>query len=98
MARIDKIPLPKILAAFRGLLDFYCYRNLPCVRSWPRRPKMPRSPASTAASATWTDYAKTVPLTDPSIKDEATEAAAGTSWTWKDLLTNAAYNHLISWS
>ncbi len=35
MAKISKVPNLKIIRKFRGILDFYEWKGIPCVRGWP---------------------------------------------------------------
>jgi len=39
---------------FRGVIDFYYWKGIPCARSWPNKPKHPRTPAQVA---TWSAFA-----------------------------------------
>lgn len=36
MARLDEMPHESIVAGFRGIFDFYYWKGVPCVRSWPK--------------------------------------------------------------
>ena len=97
MPVLEAIPAPAIIKAFRGTLDFYCYRGLACSRSWPRRPTQPRAPAVAAAAALFAGYARRASNTHPIIQQEAAIDAQGTAWTWRDVVTAAAYGTLNRW-
>ena len=97
MAKVSGLPVKDIIRAFKGTLDFYVYRGIYCVRAWPRLPAMPRSIPSQQSAAIWAAFSKEIGETDFDIIALATQQAGNTGYTWKDLLTSAAYNHLIEW-
>lgn len=97
MAKLAHLPDNIVIAATKGVLDWYVYRGVPCARTWPRRPAMPRSPASTASAAAFGAFAHAVTRTDPSLIALASERARTSEWTWKDLITAAAYGHQVEW-
>ena len=42
MAVIARMPSVAIVNGFKGVLDYYVYRGIPCVRKWPRyKPRTP---------------------------------------------------------
>lgn len=43
MAIVTELPGQKIIDGFKGVLDFYYYMGIPCVRSWPRSPGKSRN-------------------------------------------------------
>lgn len=43
MAIIKEMPGLKIISGFRGVLDFYYYMGVACVRRWPKSPGKQRS-------------------------------------------------------
>jgi len=50
MARIDVLPSIEIIRGFKGILDFYLWKGLPCVRAWPSwRPARQSDPSKAAA-------------------------------------------------
>lgn len=97
MAVINEMASPERVKAFRGVLDFYCYRGLNCVRRWPRKPVMPRSLPSQQSAAEFADYVRSLGLTDARLRDEMIAVVHGTDWTWRDMVTAAAYGNLHSW-
>ena len=50
MAVLKAMPSLAIIAGFKGKIDFYRWRGLPCARSWPRGHGGQRSPT---VQATW---------------------------------------------
>lgn len=94
MPVVPLLPAQPLIIALRGKLDFYTWRTLICVRTWPRRPNMPRAPAVRASAAAFADYSRRLKAIDGTVLTAAQTAAAGTRWTWKDITTRAAYGHL----
>lgn len=45
MAKITQLPSLAIIAGFKGTLDYYVWKGIPCVRKWPRSPGKKRSAA-----------------------------------------------------
>lgn len=45
MAKLAIMPSQDIVAGFKGQVDFYLWKGIPCARSWPRSPGKQRAPA-----------------------------------------------------
>ncbi len=97
MAIISELPAPSIIMALRGTVDYSIWRGRLYCRSWPRRPTLPRSIPVQQTAQAFRSYALRVPGTTAEVKDQALEITRGTAWTWKDLVTRAAYGNLITW-
>ena len=97
MPVLDALPGPEILLALKGKIDYYVFRGIPCARSWPRSPLYPRSPAVQAAGAIFAAFSQAAMATDPAIKEQAHELMDGQPWSWKDVITSAAYGNLVKW-
>ena len=97
MATVTILPGIEIIRAFRGVLDFYCFRGSYCVKSWPRKPAMPRSLPSQETATTFGQFSVQVAASAAPVRDSATAATQATDWTWKDLMYRAAYNKLHRW-
>lgn len=95
MAKILQMPRQEIIDGFKGVLDFYRWKGIVCVRSWPRKPKMPRSIPVQATAQLFGDLATAFTDTPPNIRARATEMASGTKWTWRDVRYRAAYGNLV---
>lgn len=89
------MPAQAVIDGYKGIIDFYLWKGIPCVRSWPRKPKMPRSPAVQASAAIFGALATAFSDTPPNIRARASELAVGTAWTWRDVRYRAAYGNLI---
>jgi len=50
MARIHALPSLEIIRGLKGILDFYVWRGLPCVRAWPQYRPARQTAASLAAA------------------------------------------------
>lgn len=75
----------KIISGFRGTIDFYYCRGIPCARMWPRKPSGKRSPAVQAQWPPFQEAAQLAGQLDRQIIGFFTENAVGTNMTWKDL-------------
>lgn len=49
MARLGVLPAEAIISMFRGTIDYYLWKGIPCARRWPRSPGPERSPTLTPA-------------------------------------------------
>lgn len=94
MARLDALPSIDIIHGFKGILDFYLWKGLPCVRSWPRMSKAKQTEGTKAAAALFgrisTDYRTLAPL----VLQAFQEAAKDQPRTARDLYISAVYGHL----
>ncbi|GAI00479.1 unnamed protein product [marine sediment metagenome] len=45
MAKLLALPSTAIIDGFKGTIDFYVHRGIPCARAWPKSPGKARSPA-----------------------------------------------------
>lgn len=91
MAILSTCPDPKYILALRGKVDYSFYRGLFYARAWPRRPRHPRSTGVKASASTFASYSQRVRNTAPQLRTYAEELTRKTEWTWKDMLTSAAY-------
>lgn len=82
--------------ALKGVLDYYVWRGIPCVRSWPRSPKLPRAPRVKATINTMADFTARMQYQDPKVTADAKAAVVGTNWSWLDITRVAAYGHLTA--
>ena len=94
MAVLSGLPTPQQILSLKKRLDFYVLRGQVVCRSWPRPPAGPRTPAVQAAGQEWARFSKALGSAAPLIVDAAKAASAGQPWTYKDILTSAAYSRL----
>jgi len=94
MARLTALPSLDIIHGLKGVLDFYLWKGLPCVRRWPRMTKAQQTQGTIAASAIFgeisTAYRTLAPLELAALQ----EAAKDQPRTARDLYMSAAYGHL----
>jgi hypothetical protein len=94
MATLDTLPSADVVLSLKGTLDFYIWRGIPCVRTWPRKPRHPRAPGVAAAGQAFAAFSRDVQQAPTELLDAARLYTTGTLWTWKDATTAAAYGHL----
>lgn len=86
MAVLDKLPSAAIIRGYKGTLDFYLWKGIACVRSWPHW--QPRTPYATE-SRNQADFAyinrlwSTLP---ENVQALYRDMAVGTPYTAKDVL------------
>lgn len=89
MAKLTALPSLAIIDGFKGTVDFYIHRGIPCARSWPRAPSMPRSPA---VQEQWADFiiaSRAWSLLDQETQDAYNAQAAGTHFSGRDLFSKS---------
>jgi len=98
MAKLTALPDPPTIRRFRGLVDFYTWKGIPCARRWPNKQSPDRfQPAELAAAKDFGALAREMSRTHPYVVLTATRLARNVPWTWRDLTTAAAFNNLIRW-
>jgi len=95
MAIIKALPGMKIIRGFRGILDFYFWMGIPCVRRWPKKPTGNRSQNVVAQWPAWSYVGKAWDGLPADIKDMWNRQASGTSLTGRDLFTRG---YLSGWA
>src|SRR3972149_2455449 len=98
MAKPPALPAPPTIRRFRGLVDFYTWKGIPCARRWPNKQSPDRfQPAELAAAKDFGALAREMSRPPPYVVLTATRLARNVPWTWRDLTTAAAFNNLIRW-
>jgi len=94
VAKLKALPGLDVIRGYKGVLDFYVRKGVPCVRRWPRRPTGPGTQAQIAARATFgrisTDFRTLAPLALQAFQ----EAAKDQPRTARDLYISAVFGHL----
>lgn len=94
MARIHALPAESIIRGYKGTLDFYLWRGLPCVRAWPRwRPAL-QSEASKNAALLFGAIIKGYSLLGEGPLVAFREAAADQPRSARDIYATAVFGHL----
>jgi len=70
MAVIKEMLGEKVIRGFKGVLDFYYWKGLACVRKWPASPGHKRSPAVMVGWAPFTQAVALWSLVPQNIRDE----------------------------
>jgi len=89
VAKITKLPGAAVISGFKGTLDFYVWKGIACVRSWPRSPGHRRTPA---VEAQWPAFATATRLWNdlsPEIREAYKRMAAGLHLTGRDIFVKA---------
>ncbi|GAI36660.1 unnamed protein product, partial [marine sediment metagenome] len=94
MARLTALPSIDIIHGFQGVLDFYLWKGLPCVRRWPRMTKAQQSDATKAASAIFGAISQGYSLLGEGALQAFQEDAADQTRTARDIYMTATYGHL----
>lgn len=94
MARLTALPSLDIIRGFKGVLDFYLWKGLPCVRKWPHTPRSRRTEGSIAAAALFGDILKSYRLLAPTVLEAYQENANGIPRTPRDVYVSGVLGHL----
>ena len=85
MAKIGKLPGTAVIKGFKGVLDYYVWKGIACVRSWPRSPGHKRAPAVEAQWSAFSEATKLWQLLSPEVQDAYNQMAAGTHMSGRDI-------------
>lgn len=89
MATLKKMPPQAIIDGLKGTLDYYYWKDIPCVRKWPVwRPRTP-GPAEAANQQDFAYINKAWKTLPANIKAQWSSMAGGTGLTGKDLAVRA---------
>lgn len=89
MAKLLVLPHQAIIDGFKGKVDFYMHRGIPCARAWPRSPGHARAPAVEAQWSSFGYAAQEWQNLSPEIQDAYREMASGTGLTGRDMFTRS---------
>ncbi len=95
MAKIGALPGLAVIKGFRGVLDYYVWMGIACVRSWPRSPGRKRAPAVEAQWSAFSEASKKWTTLSPEVQEAYKRMSAGTSWSGRDIFTKTYLNPLI---
>jgi len=94
MPVIKALPSPEIIRGFRGVLDFYVWRGLNCVRKWPHIPPASRTAKSMASAALFGAIIQGYALLGGVLKNLFTLDATDQDRTARDLYISGVLGHL----
>ncbi|MBA7636416.1 hypothetical protein ES703_44034 [subsurface metagenome] len=83
------MPEQTIIDGLKGVLDFYVYKGIAVVRSWPRSPGKKRAPAVEAQWAAFGYAASEWNNLSPEVQQAYRELASGTAYTARDWFMRA---------
>jgi len=94
MPKLTKLPSLSIIHGFRGILDFYLWKGIPCVRKWPVTPKSHLTKGTMTAAKTFGAIIKAYALVDTITRDAFTEDAQDHPRTARDIYVSATLGKL----
>lgn len=89
MVKLAVLPHQDIISGFKGKIDFYLWRGIPVVRTWPRSPGHKRAPAVEAQWPAFTTASRLWKLMSPALQAAYNETAHGTTMSGRDLAEKA---------
>ncbi len=94
MPRLDNLPALEVIRGLKGVLDFYYWRGIPCVRKWPHKPNSHRTQAEIASAALFGAVIQGYSLLGAALKLLFEEDAADQPRTARDIYVSAVLGHL----
>lgn len=94
MPKLDELPPLAVIVSLKGVLDFYYWKGIPCVRKWPRIPPAHRTQASLQSAALFGAVIKGYDLLGATLKIFFNEDADDQPRTARDIYISATLGHL----
>lgn len=89
MAVLSKLPSEAVISSFKGVVDFYLWKGIPCARKWPTWPKRQAYPEERANQDDFAYANKLFSQLPDYLQQQYRNMAASTSFTGKDLFIRA---------
>jgi len=89
MAVLERLPEQQIIDGFKGVIDFYLWKGIPCARKWPTWRPYRFSPVQQENQAAFAYAVALWPTLDPIVKAQWNSMAGGTARTGRDLFLRA---------
>jgi hypothetical protein len=89
MARLLSLPHENIIDGFKGTIDFYVHRGIPCARSWPKSPGNRRSPTVMAQWPAFTFAAQEWKNLSPFVQESYNKLATDSGLSGRDMQVRA---------
>ncbi|MBA7537481.1 hypothetical protein ES705_29750 [subsurface metagenome] len=86
MAKLTQMPHQAIIDGFKGKVDFYEWRGIPCARKWPVWKPRISTPAEKSNQDDFAYINKLAGTLPVDVIDGFKLLAVSTPFTWKDLL------------
>lgn len=97
MAKLAVLPHQAIIDGFKGKIDFYLWRGIPCARKWPRSPGHLRAQAVMAQWADFSYVASAWNLLSEEIQEAYRALAVGSGLSGRDLFTRSYLSGLYQY-
>ncbi|MBA7527121.1 hypothetical protein ES705_19295 [subsurface metagenome] len=94
MPVIKALPGLEVIQGFKGTLDFYYWKGIPCVRKWPHTPRAHLTQGTLSSAALFAAILKGYALLGGLVKTIYQEAAKDQDRTGRDLYMSATYGKL----
>jgi len=94
MARLDSLPSLEIIQGFKGVIDYFVTRGIPCARRWPRYSKGRMSAPALQAAALFGAIVQAYALLPANVKQELTLEAADQPRSGRDIMVSGVLGHL----
>lgn len=94
MAKLTALPSLEIIRGFKGIIDFYVHRGVPCARAWPRYMPARRTDASKAAATLFGAIITAYRLLAPDALAFFQEDSLDQPRTPRDIYVSAVLGHL----
>lgn len=89
MAKLVALPHQAIIDGFKGTIDFYVHRGIPCARAWPKSPGKIRSEAVMAQWPLFSYASQEWSHLSPTIQDAFKQLATDSGLSGRDMFTRA---------
>lgn len=84
MVRLAELPPKAVIDGFKGKIDFYLYKGIPCARKWPVHAPRSRSDAEKATQQAFVITNQTWAQVSPEVKQAYKRMTRGGPWAAKD--------------
>lgn len=98
MAKLRVLPSQAIIDGFKGNIDFYEWRGIPCVRKWPRKADPRGIPEVEAHWAAWSYAAKLWSLLSPDVQAAYNSQSSSGGLSGRDLMTRGFLAGIYTYS
>jgi hypothetical protein len=92
MAKLSALPEEAIINGFKGSVDFYVCRTIPCARAWPRARTVPFTPQEKANWPIFAIATRIWPLLDSETRESLERMTPAASLSARDLATKLYLN------
>ena len=94
MARLYSLPSLEIIQGYKGVIDYFITRGIPCARRWPRYSKSRMTASALQAAALFGQIVQAYALLPANVKEELTLEAADQPRSARDIMVSAVLGHL----